>query len=747
MRCSRLIKTGLARILQLTGTGPLENRWGEACAVFAFHRITDPADEAMFTSSTESMPLNLFEEFAVFIRRRYRPLDYSQFEEHLLSGAPFAKRSCLITFDDGWLDNYTNAWPILRAYELPALIFLPTSFIGSTRRFWQDELYAAFRALRDKRKKGPFFFEAHALGDIVYDLLEDPADRAWYYTREAVERLKHMEHEFSLKALESVLRYAYGIAGPPAAPRAFLSNEEVRRMAAGGVYFGSHSVNHRILPRLTDDELHEEIDRSREEIAAITGYRTTAFSYPNGDFDERVAGHVRRAGYTTGFTIEYGTVPASGNRFALRRIDMTPEMISCTPDKFASTHFVMETMPGMLRLKRRRQKALRKDAAQGERRIRLLFLIDEMQGEAGTEKQIVNLVRRLAPDKFEIHLACFSVSDWLRSLNLPCRIYDINTPSFWRPSAHLNILRFACFLRREKIDIIQTFFPAAHVVGVTTAFLARVPRIISSRRNFGHALTTTQKLTMMFINRLTHRILANSFSVKQRTIELESVRARQVDIIYNGVDALGTTAKDTVRRLTKADLGFTDQQPLVGIVANLRPVKGVRYFIEAAAIVHRSHPEARFVIFGFGDLMDELQQLTNDLKLADKVRFMGRTPSVAEYLPLLDIAVLSSLSEGFSNSILEYMAAGLPVVATAVGSNWETVDHGATGYLARPQDPANIAEQIVELLNNPEQRKRMGIEGKRRVLGSFSMERMVARYDEYYRYTLNTPYRERHFQV
>lgn len=747
MRFGRRVKTGIARALQLAGIGSFENRWGNTCAVFAFHRIIDPTEEATFTSSTESMPRELFGDFAAFIRERYHPLSYLQFEEHLLTGRPFARRSCLITFDDGWRDNFTNAWPILKKYELPAVVFLPTSYIGSARRFWQDDLYAAFRKLREMRKAGPFFFEAHSLADIVYDLLEDPEDRVWYYTREAVQRLKNMSSEFADNSLHSILQYAFRENGPPTIPRAFLDTEEVALMASDNIYFGSHSVSHRILLGLGRAQLQEEIVKSREDVAATTGCKPTAFSYPNGDFDERVVRHVREAGYTTAFTINYGTVAAPEDRYTLHRIDMTPEMISIDDRRFSPAQFALETMPGMLAIKRRRHSMVRPPVMKTDRLIRLVYLIDEMQGEAGTEKQIVNLIRRLPLNKYEIHLACFTVSSWLRSLDLPCRIYDLNTPSFWRPSAHLNILRFTRFLRREKIDIIQTFFPAAHVVGVTSAFLAGVPRIISSRRNFGHALTTKQKWTMNIINRLTHRILANSFSVKQRTALLEGVGPRKIDVIYNGVDTLAAPEAETHPHPTKADLGFTEQQPLVGVVANLRPVKGVRYFIEAAEIVNRTHPRTRFAIYGFGELMGELEDLTDSLGIAEKLRFMGRTPSVSIHLPLFDVAVLSSLSEGFSNSILEYMAAGLPVVATDVGSNWETVETGATGYLARPKDPTDIAQKMITLLDDAEKRKHMGAEGRRRVIRDFSMERMIDRYDEYYRYVFSTPYREPPFRI
>lgn len=746
MDLGRRLKSALAHILGVTGTGALADRWRDSCAVFAFHRITDPDSPATYSSSTESLPLPLFAHLAALIREEYCPLSYSEFEAHVRTQTPFARRSCLITFDDGWRDNYTHAWPVLREYQLPALIFLPTSFISSPRQFWQDELYAAFLALREKRKHGPYFFDARALSDIVYDLLEDPDDRVWFYTREAVQRLKDMDPRFTGPALRAVLEDAFPDARRSPAGRSFLSRQEIAEMAKGGVHFGSHSVHHRILPGLSEEDLAFEVIRSRQDIAELAGYETTAFSYPNGDFDERVVTQVERAGYATGFTIDYGTVRAESDPFRLRRIDMTAEMLALPKGRFSPALFAIETTPAMLTLKRRRQNTVR-PVPMRDRRIRLLYLIDSMQGEAGTEMQIVNLIRRLPPGQFDVHLACFVVSEWLRSRNLPCRLYDLDAPSFWRPSAYLNTLRFIRFLRAAQIDIVQTFFPAAHVVGVAAAFLARVPRIVTSRRNFGYALTTMQRWTMNVLNRRTHRILANSFAVKQRTVQLEGAHARLIDVIYNGVDLSPFAGRPPAARPRKADLGFAEDQSVVGIVANLRPVKGVRYFVEAAGIIVRSHPDTQFVVLGYGELIDELRRLAAEVGVADRVHFRGRTPQVIDHLRLFDVAVLSSLSEGFSNSILEYMAAGLPVVATNVGSNWEAVVDGVTGFLARTQDPEDLARKIIVLLNNPALRRRMGEAGRERVKRHFSMERMVERYDEYYRYVMVNPFPEPRFKV
>ncbi len=133
------------------------------------------------------------------------------------------------------------------------------------------------------------------------------------------------------------------------------------------------------------------------------------------------------------------------------------------------------------------------------------------------------------------------------------------------------------------------------------------------------------------------------------------------------------------------------------MVANLRPVKSVDTLIRAAAIVVRDIPDARFVIVGDGPLRDPLLKLTSDLSLTDHIKFVGSTQDVHALLATAGIGVLTSTSEGFSNAILEYMCAGLPVIATNVGGNRESVTD-ATGYLIPPSDPSALAAKLIDLL-------------------------------------------------
>jgi glycosyltransferase involved in cell wall biosynthesis len=148
-------------------------------------------------------------------------------------------------------------------------------------------------------------------------------------------------------------------------------------------------------------------------------------------------------------------------------------------------------------------------------------------------------------------------------------------------------------------------------------------------------------------------------------------------------------------------------------------------FLRAAEIVLRKHPDAGFVIAGEGGLMEDLRQMSRDLGIDDSVYFIGRCRQVPELLSLAEVGVLSSKAEGFSNSILEYMAAGKPVVATNVGGAAEAIVEGETGYLVESDDHTTMAARLRELLRNDVVARVMGAEGRRRVERQFSTQNQL----------------------
>ena len=161
-------------------------------------------------------------------------------------------------------------------------------------------------------------------------------------------------------------------------------------------------------------------------------------------------------------------------------------------------------------------------------------------------------------------------------------------------------------------------------------------------------------------------------------------------------------------------------------------------FLRAAKRVHQEVPNAVFLLAGEGGLMTSLQSLAAELKIEGCTYFLGRCEAMAELLNISDVCVLSSKAEGFSNSILEYMAAGKPVVATNVGGAPEAIVEGVTGFLVPAGNDEKMAARIIELLVNHD-RRFMGARGRQIVLEKFSPEAQLARTESLYDDLLSQP--------
>ncbi|MFI4859072.1 MAG: glycosyltransferase [Phycisphaerales bacterium JB063] len=231
------------------------------------------------------------------------------------------------------------------------------------------------------------------------------------------------------------------------------------------------------------------------------------------------------------------------------------------------------------------------------------------------------------------------------------------------------------------------------------------------------------------------RVTAVSGFIRQALIDNEAIPADRVQTLYNGIDPGPTrSAQERVadRVAARAALGLEMEVPIVVQAARFHPVKDHATALRAWQQVHAELPEARLVLLGDGPLRDELEALAHELGIEEAVHFMGQVPDVRALLPGADVAMLSSLSEGLSVTLLEAMAAGLPIVATAVGGNPELVADEATGLLAPRGDAERLASHLLALLGDATRRAALGKAGRSRLLQRFTAEQMHAGYARYY---------------
>jgi len=372
-------------------------------------------------------------------------------------------------------------------------------------------------------------------------------------------------------------------------------------------------------------------------------------------------------------------------------------------------------------------------------KLNVLHIIDSFE-QGGTERQALQLVRMLhANDRFGVRLACLQKKGMLLSeaeeLDLGeiaeyplTSFYDLN---FVRQLRHLER-----FLKRHEIKVIHAHDFYSNIFAMTAAAIARVPVRVASKRETDGFRTSMQKRIERGAYRFAHKVIANSNAVRDQLIR-EGASPEKIITLYNGLDMTRFTPSATASRQAMLKLFGLPQDPdrrFVTIVANVNHrVKDHETFLRAAARVQSEVPNSASVVAGEGKLMSSLQEFAVQLGLEHDIFFLGRCERIAELLSISDVCVLSSRAEGFSNSILEYMAAGRPVVVTDVGGAREAVVEGETGYIIPAGDDEGMADRIIQFLRDPKRARAMGEAGKQKVAQNFScsaqLERTLALYE------------------
>ncbi len=232
-------------------------------------------------------------------------------------------------------------------------------------------------------------------------------------------------------------------------------------------------------------------------------------------------------------------------------------------------------------------------------------------------------------------------------------------------------------------------------------------------------------------------LLGNSSAVVEELSE-ECAEHPRIKLIYNGI-AIEETGKGSRRADLRQELNIPENTIAIGIVANLIPYKGHSDLLRACALLQNEEsPNWRLFIIGRDDgIGSQLHSLATDLGIAECVRFMGECYDARKLLPAFDIGVSASHEEGFSNSILEFMAVAVPVVATDVGGSREAVQDGVSGILVASKSPEEMAAAITALMTDSNRRQRMGHEGKKLIIEKFSTEKCVEGYESAYHEVLN----------
>lgn len=364
---------------------------------------------------------------------------------------------------------------------------------------------------------------------------------------------------------------------------------------------------------------------------------------------------------------------------------------------------------------------------------KVFYLLDSLN-VGGTETQAVELARRMPAAGYQVTLGCLRAEGPLlqRLAETPVVLREFHpNGGIDSPAGIYQLLRLSRFLRKQKFDIVHTHDLWSNLMGVPAARLAGVPAIISSRRDLAHFdwYQGKRRAWLRRIQNLSGAVLANASPIRDALIAEDRFAPAKVHVIHNGID-IEKFRKGRERR----DILFPNvgNAKLVVLVGNMHSdVKGHPRLIECAPRVVREFPNVRFVLVGDGSQRTQFEQQVSSLGLAENFLFLGSRADIPDILGACDIAVLPSRAEGLSNALLEYLAAGLPTIASRVGGNPELVEDGVSGFLVSPDSEA-LGTALLKMLRDPELMRRFGERGREFVVQNFSFERLVREVDALY---------------
>lgn len=355
--------------------------------------------------------------------------------------------------------------------------------------------------------------------------------------------------------------------------------------------------------------------------------------------------------------------------------------------------------------------------------VPILLMVRKL-GAGGTERQLAEAAKRLDRARFQPHICCF-VEDFraeeLRAAGLP--IVRIPLTTYAPPSSFRNARLLGQYLGRHSIRLVHTFDHPANIFGVMAASFYQTPAVLSSSRSLRELRTPQDRRLLRLTDRLADAVVVNCEAVKQDLIERERVPAGRIRVWYNGID---------LNRFPREPRTTSPAAPVIGVVALLRPEKGLDTLLDAFAIIARRHPTATLLLVGSGAMEQPLRQQAERLSLGARCRFEPTARDVGPWLRAIDIFVLPSRSEALSNSIMEAMASGCTVVASRVGGNPELVLDNETGLLFEPGNPADLAAKLDRLLEDAPLRQRLAEAGHQRTKEQFQLDVSVRRLEQIY---------------
>jgi glycosyltransferase involved in cell wall biosynthesis len=369
--------------------------------------------------------------------------------------------------------------------------------------------------------------------------------------------------------------------------------------------------------------------------------------------------------------------------------------------------------------------------------VHVLTLVDHLSTTGGAERLALDIATRLSPSHFRSTLCASRSTDAQTSTDVKQALERMREAGVAflplgrrRRSEVLPWRRLAAYIRRERVDVVHAHMFGSNLWGTVIGRLTGVPVVVAHEHTWSFEGEPLRRLLdRELIARWSDGFICVSRADRRKMIEIERIPAERIRFIPNGIAPRAPTPGRDLR----AELGV-GSGPLVGAVGSLRAQKAYDVLIQAAARLRKDHPDLHVLIAGGGPEQARLEALISELGLGDIVFLLGRRLDTPDILAELDVAVCASHFEGSPLAVMEYMEAGLPIVATRVGGIPDLIDDGVHGLLVEPDSPIVLAQAIEDLLNDRSRASALGAHARERRRREFDLDVMVhnveALYDE-----------------